>query len=330
MSDQHSPMPHEQLLGVLFGFWTAAAVGSFARLKIADAMAKGAADAGAIAEAINANPEAVNRLLRGCTMAKIVTSTGPKTYALTPVGELLRSDSMPSLRALLDAETAPGHWLPWGHLDQVVKSGKNDVEKALGMNVWDYYAKNKDEGNTFSQAMTGMSMMAVHAVAAAYTYPTATKVVDVGGAHGALLGTVLAAQPNAKGVLFDLPHVVETAPAQDRVEKIGGDFFKEVPAGGELYLLKFILHDWDDANCVAILKQVRRAMAPGGKLAVIEMLIPEDGAPHPSKLLDLNMMVMLTGRERTGAEMTALLEKADFKVAKIVPTHSPFSIIEAT
>jgi hypothetical protein len=237
---------------------------------------------------------------------------------------------MPSLRALLDAETAPGHWLPWGRLDEVVKSGKSQADAALGMNVWDYYATNKDEGNTFSQAMTGMSMMAVHAVSMAYTYPTASKIVDVGGAHGALLGTVLAAQPNAKGVLFDLPHVVEAAPAHDRMEKVGGDFFKEVPAGGDLYLMKFIIHDWDDASCVSILKQVRRAMAPGGKLAVIEMLIPEDGTPHPSKLMDVNMMVMLSGRERTGAEMTALLEKADFKVTKVVPTPSPFSIIEAT
>jgi hypothetical protein len=236
---------------------------------------------------------------------------------------------MPSLRSLLDAETAPGHWLPWGHLTEVVKSGKSSAEKALGMGAWEYYAKNPVEGNTFSEAMTGMSMMAVYAVAAAYTYPTAAKIVDVGGAHGALVATVLAAQPNAKGILFDRPAVVESAPPQDRIEKVGGDFFEEVPAGGDLYLLKFILHDWDDASCVAILKNIRRAMAPAAKLVVIEMLIPDDDSPHPATLLDLNMMVMLPGRERTGAEMTALLAKGDFEVTKIVPTQSPFSIIEA-
>lgn len=309
--------------------WAAQATGTFARLKIADAIVKGAKTPRAVASAIGADEDATFRLLRACATIGLVTIANDEV-ALTPVGELLRDDVPMSFRALLDEETAPGHWIPWARLDGCVTSGKSQAEAALGTDIWSYYEKHPDEGATFAAAMGHMSQVAAFGVAmSGYKYPEATKVVDVGGANGVLLASVLDAQPKATGVLFDRPNVVAAAPVRDRVEKVGGDFLKEVPAGGDLYLLKTILHDWDDATCLTILGNVRTAMALGAKLVVIEMAIPEDGAPSPVALLDLNMLVMLPGKERKASELVSLLSFAGFTEFRVVPTSTPFVVIEA-
>ena len=172
-------------------------------------------------------------------------------------------------------------------------------------------------------------MAALGAVREAWTPPAAKVVVDVGGAHGAFLDVVLELLPEARGVLFDLPHVVDKAPARPRTERIGGDFMTSVPAGGDLYLLKHIVHDWDDATVVALFSRVRAAMAKDATVVIVEMLIPEDGKPSPAILLDLNMMVITPGRERTADEVGHLLGAAGLAVTRVVSTQSPFGVIEA-
>ena len=328
--------PPAAIFGLVSGMWAAQAVATAARLGIPDQLAHGPRTAAEIATALGADASAVYRLLRGIASVGVLAVEHDGRFALTPVGECLRSGVPGSMRALIIAEMAPGHWLPWANLEHSVRTGKPAAPKALGMDVWEYYKRNADEGFLFAEAMSGMSAMAMQAVLASYSFAGARKVVDVGGSHGAFVAAVLQREPAARGVLFDRPEVVEGAGATleaagvtDRVERVGGDFFQSVPAGGDVYLLKHILHDWNDEECVKILGRVREAMAPDGRVVVAEMLISDQGPPSPAPLLDLNMLVMLSGRERTAEEFGGLFAKAGLKLHGVTPTHSPVAVIEA-
>jgi hypothetical protein len=322
-----TPAPPQAVLQLMMGAWVSQAAGTIARLRVCDHVAAGATTPDAVAAKANANADAMHRLMRAAAMVGILRRDGDR-YGLTQVGELFRSDNPRSMRALVDAETAPGHWLPWGRLDDCVRTGTSAAEAALGCETFAYYERNPEEGRTFSQGMSGLSAAAIGAVAEAWHPPAATTVVDVGGAHGAFLGFVLDKLPAARGILLDMPSVIAEAPKLPRTELVGGDFFATVPTG-DLYLMKHILHDWDDARCLTILRNIRSAMAKNATVAIVEMLVPEDGSPSPAILLDLNMLVMLPGRERTAREMTDLLASADLAVQRVVATHSPFSLIEA-
>jgi hypothetical protein len=217
-----------------------------------------------------------------------------------------------------------------------VRTGKPSAEHALGCDVWTHYKKHPEEGHHFAEAMSGMSAMAMQAVLAAYSFEGAQKVVDVGGSHGGFLSAVLQRETKARGVLFDMAEVVEGAGATleaarvaDRVERVAGSFFDKVPAGGDVYLLKHILHDWSDEECVKILNNVREAMTPAARVVVVEMPITSGGLPSPAPLLDLNMLVLLTGKERTADEYGALFAQAGLRLSSVVPTHSPFAVMEA-
>jgi hypothetical protein len=316
--------------------WAAKAVATAASLGIPDQLAHGPRTAGEVATALGVDASAVYRLMRGVASVGVLSMEAGDRFALTPIGECLRSDVPGSMRSLMIAEMAPGHWLPWGHLEDAVRSGKPSAPAALGMDVWAYYQQHRDEGHHFAEAMSGMSHMAMQAVLASYSFAGARKVVDVGGSHGAFLAAVLQREPTAHGVLFDRPEVVEGAGATleaagvtGRVERVAGSFFESVPAGGDVYLLKHILHDWNDDECVTILRHVREAMAADARVVVAEMLITDQGPPSPAPLLDLNMLVMLTGKERTAAEFGALFAKAGLVLAGVTPTHSPVAVVEA-
>jgi len=316
--------------------WAGKAAAVAASLRIPDVLAHGPKTADEVAVAIGANASAVYRLMRGIASVGVLVAEPGRRFALTPVGELLRSDVPGSMRSVLVAEMAPGHWLPWGDLENAVRTGKPSAPTALGMGLWDYYKKNAEEGFHFAQAMSGVSSMAMQAVLAAYSFAGARKVVDIGGSHGSFLAAVLQRESAARGVLFDRPEVIEGAGATlvgagvaDRVERIGGSFFESAPAGGDTYLLKHILHDWNDDECVKILRCVREAMAPAARVVVVEMLISDKGPPSPAPLLDLNMLVMLSGKERTADEFGALFAKAGLALSSVTPTHSPFAVVEA-
>ena len=336
MHDSLAIPPPAQVFGLLSGMWAAKACATLANLRIPDVLAQGPKTAEEVATAIGADASAVFRLMRGVASVGVLRAEADGRFALTPVGELLRSDVPGSMRSLLVAELAPGHWLPWGDLEAAVRTGKPSAPRALGMSVWEYYQKHAEEGFHFAEAMTGLSSLALEAVLGAYSFAGARKVVDVGGSHGAFLAAVLKREPNARGVLFDRPDVIEGAGATlagagvgARVERVGGSFFESVPAGGDVYLLKHILHDWNDDECVTILGHVREAAAPGARIVVVEMLVTDGGPPSPAPLLDLNMLVMLTGKERTARQFADLFAKAGLTPAGVTPTHSPFAVIEA-
>jgi hypothetical protein len=314
---EHEMPPEAAVMQLVTNLWATQAVATFARMRISDHLAAGARTAPELAAAVGATPDALFRLLRAVASAGVLSADRDGRFFLV-------------------AETAPGHWLPWGQLEESVRTGKPATHKALGSAIWDYYAAHPEEGYDFSQAMSGMSALATDAVLAAYSFDGARRVVDVGGAHGAFLGAVLGRLPDARGALFDLPHVVDGAAPSlreagvfDRTERVGGSFFESVPSGGDVYLVKHILHDWNDDECVRILERVRAAMAPDGRIVVVEMVIDPDGPPSPAALLDLNMLVMLTGRERSIVEFEALFRRAGLRLAKVAPTPSPFVVLEA-
>jgi hypothetical protein len=216
-----------------------------------------------------------------------------------------------------------------------VRTGKRATPTALGCEIFEWYGTHPVEGAAFSGAMGNLSALAAQEVGRVLPLPEKATVVDVGGAHGTLLAGVLNANPAARGVLTDLPHVIADAPRAlaamgiaGRAEAVAGDFFQAVPEG-DVYLLKQVLHDWSDEQCVAILRNCARAMKPGGKVAVVEMVVPDDGTPSLAQIMDLNMLVMLPGRERTEAEFNALFQAAGLSAARVTPTHSPFSLVEA-
>jgi hypothetical protein len=323
-------------MGFVSSIWAAQAVATFAKLGIADLLAIGPKGAAELAAATGTNPDALYRLLRGVASVNVLAATPDGRFTLTPVGACLRKDVPGSMRSMIIAELAPGHWLPWGHLDEAVRTGQPSAPAVLGMPVWDYYKKNPEEGAHFAAAMSGLSGIAMQAVLASYSFAGARSVVDVGGSHGVFLTAVLQQQTAARGILYDLPQVVEGALAPltaagvaDRVERIGGSFFESVPKGGDVYLIKHILHDWSDAECVKILQNVRDAMSPEGRVVVVEMPIESGGPPSPAPLLDLNMLVMLTGKERTTDEYGALFSSAGLKLAGVTRTPSPFAVLEA-
>ena len=327
-----------RILELIGGMWAARAVGAFARLGVADQLAAGARTAAAIAPILGVNETSLFRLMRAVVALGVLRKDRHNQFALTPFGQCLRSGVPGSMRAAIASEVDTVHWECWGQLDDCIRTGKPAFEKVFGLaNPWDYYRdKNPEEGRLFSENMTAQSGAEVRDVLRAYSFGSARRVIDVGGAHGAFLAAVLKRMPKARGVLFDQPDVVRQARSTlqelgvaDRVELIGGSFFEAVPTGGDLYLLKHILHDWSDEECVRILRRVREAMAPGARVVVVELPLSEGrGAPFAA-LLDINMLVCLTGKERTPAEYATLFERAGLRMSGVTATRSPTAVIEA-
>lgn len=332
---QHTPPPLE-MLKMVMGPWVAQALGAVARLNVSDHLAQGPLTAEQLATKTGANPDALHRVMRALSSLGVYTMQN-KSFGLTPLGQTLQSDVPGSMRNIVIAETDTCHWLTWGRFPDAVKTGRGMAQEALGMLPWDYYGKHPQDGEQFSRAMADISGIAIEPVLSNYDFSGAKTVVDVGGAHGALLLAVLRKIPAAKGILFDLPHVTATAKTAvanagmaNRVEIIAGDFFNQVPPGGDVYLLKHILHDWDDDHAVNILKSVRSAMQPQSKLLIVEIAMRDDAEPSPAHLMDLNMLVMVSGRERTPEQYGELLVKAGLTMARFIPTPSPMGLIEAT
>jgi len=324
------------MMALITGYWRTQAVGVASTLAIADRLADGPKTVIALADETKVQEPALYRLLRGLASLGVFQELPARTFALTPLGETLRSNVPGSMRDMAIAQSAPGHWLPWGKLEDAVRSGMRTTPDVLGCELFEWYGKHSTEAEAFSGAMANLSALAARETGMALSLPAGATVVDVGGAHGTLLAGVLDANPNTRGVLIDLPHVVETAPKAlaalgiaDRVEAVAGDFFTSVPTG-DVYLLKQILHDWNDAQCITLLKNCVRSMRSGGKVVVVEMVVPEDGSPSMAQMMDLNMMVLLPGRERTEREFTDLFKAAGLTSAKVTPTRSPFSLVEAT
>jgi hypothetical protein len=325
------------LLELANGSWTTQALYAAASLGIPDELAKGPLHADEVARRVGADPDAVYRLMRALAGKGVLELRRDARFALTPIGAALRSDTPGSMRAMVLLMGNPAHWEHWGSLLHSVRTGEPAAVKLRGTNFFDYLDTNLELAAVFNDAMTAMSAMATDPVLAVYDFSGFRRIVDVGGGHGALLAAILQRAPDAHGVLFDLPSVVDgarpvldAAGLVDRCTVSAGSFFDAVPDSGDAYLLKTIIHDWDEDSALSILRNIRTAMAPSGKLLLLEMVLPQGPSSHFGTMLDLEMLVNAGGKERTRAEYADLLARAGFRLQRVVETAGPLSIVEAT
>jgi len=316
--------------------WVSHIVYVAAKLGLADHLAAGPLTADQLAGPTGTHAPSLYRLMRTLASLGILTEDAAHRFALTALGEAMKAGAPGSARATILTMASDWWMRGFGQLLYSVQTGKPGFEKHLGMPVFDWLAAHPDEASMFSETMVGFHGAEPPAVAAAYDFSGGKTIVDVGGATGNLLTAVLAGQPAARGILFDLPHVVRDAPAlirarglTDRITIEAGSFFDGVPAGGDAYLLSHIIHDWSEEQCLTILGHCRRAMGPTSRLLIIEMVLPPGNTPHPGKLLDLMMLVGPGGRERTEQEYAALLGHAGLRLTRVVPTGSAVSVVEA-
>ena len=326
----------DTLLRMTNGYQVSQALHVAATLGIADFLKEGLRSVDELAEATQTHAPTLYRLLRALASVGVFAEESDGRFGLTPLAEHLRTDAPGSLRAWARLIGQPYFWASWGHLLHSVRTGDPAFPDLHGTNVWEHRAAHPEEGEIFDAAMTGLSAPVAEAVAQSYDFSNIGVLVDVGGGEGGLLATILAANPALRGILFDLSHVVATAGAlleragvADRCEVVGGSFFETVPEGADAYLLKSIIHDWDDPAAIEILRTCRAAMADTGRLLVVEPVIQPGNEPDRAKFSDLNMLVMLGGRERTADDFERLYAEAGFRLTSIIPTGSPpFNIIE--
>ena len=331
------PVPPEAVLTqIAFGAMMTQALYVAAKLGIADLIAAKPQTISDLASATRTHERALYRVLRSLASIGVFTEVEPKVFGLTPLGEPLRSDAPNSMRSGAIFMGEEWHWRVWGNMLYSVQTGKPAWGHVHGAEVFDYFADHPQEAEIFNRAMTDMSVGTAPAIVEAYDFSPVSTLVDIAGGHGFLLSQVLKANPGMKGVLFDVEPVIAGAGAlleregvAERVEKVAGDFFAEVPRGADAYMMKHIIHDWDDERCLTILRNINAAMNAEGRVLIIEVVVPEGNEPHYSKLLDLEMLASPGGAERTAEEYRELLAAAGFRLTRIVPTKSPFSIIEA-
>jgi hypothetical protein len=325
---------------IAFGLRASQALYVAAKLNIADHLAQGPLDADELSKVAEVDAAALGRVMRALCSLDVFAQSPTGKFSLNSTAELLRSDVPGSYRAAVLFSVGEVRWRCWSDLLGTVRAGGGGAERTLGMSLFDFYAAHPEESQIHDQAMRATSAAQVAAIVGAFDFSQAGVVIDVGGGTGELLAAVLAANSLLRGILFDLPHVVAHARSvftdhgvMDRQQTMGGSFFESVPAGGNTYLLKTVIHSWDDARAKAILANCRRAMAAGGKLLIIERELPEIGEPGQTAeafLFALEMLVMTPGgRERTRSEVARLLSDTQFELARIVPTASPVSIFEA-
>jgi hypothetical protein len=328
--------PYAQLVQMATAHWVSHIIYVAAKLGLADHLAKGPKSADELAGPTQTHTLSLYRLMRTLASLCIFTEDATHRFALTPLGEALKTGAPGSARASI--LTLASEWMSrgWDQLLYSVQTGKGGFEKSLGMPFFDWLAKNPIEASMFSETMIGIHGAEPPAVAGVYDFSGFTTVVDVGGATGNLLTTILGRYPGLRGILYDLAHVVRDAPAliqarglSDRITIESGSFFEGVPGGGDAYLLSHIIHDWTEDQCLTILGHCRRAMNADSRLLIIEMVLPVGDAPHPGKILDMMMLVGPGGQERTEQEYGNLLRKAGLRLTRVVPTESPVSVVEA-
>jgi len=333
---QATAPPHIAMLELALGSWFTAALYATVRLGIADELADGPRSADDIAARVGTDPAATFRLLRALASRSVLTMGRDRRFALTRLGATLRRDRPESMAPMLAFVGSRQHWEHWGNLLHSVRTGDTAVQKLRGTDVFSYLDSDPEFAALFNQAMTGGSRAVNENAVPAYDFTDRKLIVDIGGGHGSLLAAILAAAPRAHGVLFDRPSVVaeahvvlDPAGVTPRCRVEGGSFFDAVPAGGDTYVLKAIIHDWDDDDAVAILRNVRTAIAERGTVLLFEMVLPEGTPPHLGFLVDLEMLVSAGGRERTAGQYSELLARAGFELVRVIPTASPLSIVEA-
>lgn len=323
------------MLQIISGFWISRAVYVIAKLGIPDLLKSGPKTAEELASATSMHAPSLYRILRALASVGVLVSAEGEQFALTPLSETLVTDAPGSLRWFTVSELGQEHYPAWGNLMHSVKTGEIAFDHFFGMDVWKYFQQNPEDAAVFNDSMSSMTAATNEAITSLYDFSGFNKLVDVGGGHGGLITSLLKSNPQLKGILFDAAQVIEGARARieaaglaQRCETVAGDFFKSVPEGGDAYIMKWIIHDWDDERAIAILKNCRNQIQANGKIILVDCVVPETDEPHFSKFIDLNMLVMTGGKERTAKEFEELLAAAGFKLLRVIPTDLPTSIVE--
>lgn len=323
------------MLGLITAYRQSACVFVAAELGLADLLAQGPRDTAELAAATGADQGSLRRLLRALVAMEVLEDAGGDRFQLTEVGEELKSGRLRGAARFFGWDT---QWRAWGAFQHSVMTGERAFDHVFGMRNWDYYIANPGAGRRFDEAMNAMTQGLAARLVGAYDFSRFGLVVDVGGGDGTLIREILGSHPAVRAILYDRPDVVDRARPRlaaagvlDRCQVVGGDFREGVPAGADAYVMKSILHDWDDAGSEQLLRRVRAAVAPGGHLLVIERVLPERPGPQDLEALtsDLNMMVANGGRERTEAEFADLLGRGGFGLQRVVPTGTTQSVLEA-
>ncbi|AFL89526.1 hydroxyneurosporene-O-methyltransferase [Terriglobus roseus DSM 18391] len=333
-----APNPQQLLLQAGLGYIVSACLQVFVKLALPDRMGSGPTHLSILAEQAGAHEGHLYRILRVMEMNGIVQQTEPYVYTLTPAGMLLRSDAEGSLADTMEWLTDPLHLQAYSHLTTSVVSGTITFDHIYGEPAFQWFSQpeNQKEASLFNNAMTGISNMCLPAILEAYDFSSIRNMVDVGGGHGAILRTILKSYPAMQGIVAEMPTVVSDTrlaiasdELSDRCQAVECNFFASVPAGGDAYFMKHIIHDWEDSSAIRILSNIRQVIPSNGRLILAECVVEEGATPHPGKLLDIEMMVFVGGKERTEEEFRDLLAAGGFRLNHIIPTASPISLLEA-
>lgn len=337
-AQEPSPRPdatRQRLEALISGYQSAQMIHVAATLKIADLLDQGPRTTAELALSTGTHEDSLYRLMRTLASLGIFSEEDGRRFKLNAMAELLRSGVPGSVRVSAEIAGAEWMWRPWGALLGSVKTGQTAFDRVYGQGTFDWFATHPEAGRLFDAGQAQVTAASASAVMAAYDFSRAKSIVDIGGGDGTLLAAALRASASARGVLMDLPNVVAgarktfDATLVARTEFVAGDFFKAVPAGGDIYLMKSILHDWNDADCQRILSTVRRAVPAAARVVVAEDLVCGPNQPCPAKPRDINMLVRTGGRNRTEQEYRAVLARGGFAVARVIPTSSTLYLIEA-
>ena len=330
------PPDGEIVRRLVMGFRTTQLVYIAAKLGIADVLADGPQQPSALATAVGAHPRALYRLLRALASLGLFAEMPDGRFELTPLADLLRSDAPGSLRPLALLYGDEWVWNAYGQASHSVLTGLPAFERVHGHTMFDYLQRHAEAAAAFDRGMTAYSEREAAAILDAHVFRDGSTVVDVGGGTGALLASILRAYPRARGILFEQAGVIDrardlltAAGVVDRCTMEAGSFFARVPDGGDVYVLKSILHNWDDLRSAAILRNCRSVMPRHARLLIVERVVPEGNEPSEAKLFDINMLVMLGGLERTTSEYRDILRAAGFDLIRVIPTGAPVSVLES-
>lgn len=326
--------PAQQLDRMITGYWVSQAIYAAAHFDIAEHLANGPRSVEQLATATGANAEALYRLLRALASVGVFVETAPRQFGLTPLAEPLRT-GVPGSKRALALMSGDEHFRTWGDIDYSIRTGNIAFDHVYGKPFFDYLGEHPDKAAIFDAAMVGVHGRETSAILDAYDFSTIGVLADIGGGNGSQLTQFLQRHEKMKGILFDLPHVVERAkPAIEsagvagRCDLVTGSFFEAVPPGADAYILRHIIHDWDDEKSLAILRNCHRAMAADDKLLVVESVIPPGNEPFVGKFLDLVMLLIAGGKERTADEFRRLFKQAGFELSRIVPAGGEVSLLE--
>lgn len=336
-------IPQLTLWRMITGGQIAQAVHAAVQLNIPDLLIDGPKSAEELAQQSRTHAQTLYRLLRALASLGLFWEDDQQRFRLTDASQMLRSDVPQSLRPLILLCHTSAHWNAWGDFTNSIRTGENSFQHLYKQQYWSYLDKHPDEQKLCYEALSGLSVGEIEAIFSAYDFSPYHNIVDVAGGWGKLLTLILQAHPTAHGILFDLPFVAEKAAAQiqateigERCQVVGGDMFESVPAGGDLYMTKTVIHDWDDAHVLTLLRNCRSAMKPGARLILIELVLLPGNVPDIGKFMDLFLLAVIGGQERTAGEFQRLVEEAGLVFERIIPTgpilptQSGIAIIECS